>query len=344
VRGLVQRARLCEPGWDADLVVETVEAPPPPGRDEVVIAVEACGVCYRDCIDRAGRFPFLRVPVTPGHEAVGRVVAVGPDVREWKVGDRIATMHRDFCGRCDACAAGEGSLCTSAATVLGLLVDGGYASYVCAPERTFYRMRDDVDAAEAAVFHCTLGTAYRGLRRAHVEAGMRVLVTGANGGVGAAAIQVATRLGATVIAVVRRQEHAAFAEAQGANAVVVDAEGRFHKQVPGGAVDVALDRVGATTFNAALRSLRVGGRLIAIGNIVEQRVELNLGYIITLGLQVIGSSGASRRDMDELLQLHASRPFAVPIQSRLPLSEADRAQRMVAAGGLRGRIVLVPTS
>lgn len=339
------RARMAAVGWDADLVIEPAGAAPAPLRDTVAIAVEACGVCHRDCIDRAGRFPFIRVPITPGHEAVGRVVAIGPDVTEWRVGDRVATMHRDACRDCDACAIGETSLCTRAAAVFGLMVDGGYASWMIAPERALYRVPDGIDAPLAAVMHCTLGTAYRGLvRGGGLAAGMRVLVTGANGGVGAAAIQVATRLGAEVIAVVRRAAQAALAEELGAAAVIVDDAGRFHKRLPGGAVDVALDCVGAPTFNAALRSLKLGGRVVAIGNVADARVELNLGYVITHGARITGSSGATRRDMDELLTLHARQPFRVPIHAELPLAEADRAQRLVAAGGLAGRIVLRPPS
>jgi alcohol dehydrogenase len=335
------RARLRAIGWDADLEVERDDAAPAPGPGEIVIEVEACGVCGRDCIDRAGRFAFVQLPVTPGHEAVGRVVALGPGASVWQLGDRVASMHRDACGECEACRAGETSLCARAASVLGLLVDGGYARWLRAPENAFYRMPDAVEPALAAVFHCTLGTAYRGLTRARVRAGARVLVTGANGGVGAAAVQVAARLGATVIACVRRDAHAALAEELGAHEVIVDDGGSIHKRVSK-PCDVAMDCVGAPTFNAALRTLLAGGRLVAVGNVVDARVELNLGYLITRGIQVTGSSGATRADMASLLALHARRAFAIPIHARLPLAEADRAQRLVAAGGLAGRVVLTP--
>jgi D-arabinose 1-dehydrogenase-like Zn-dependent alcohol dehydrogenase len=332
------RARLREIGWDAPLVVEADadEAPPSPGPGEIVVEVEACGVCGRDCIDRAGRFAIVQLPITPGHEAVGRVIAVGDAVTAWRAGDRVASMHRDACGACPACAAGETSLCTQAAAVLGLLVDGGYARWLRAPENAFYPMPDAIEPALAAVFHCTLGTAYRGLTRAGVRAGMRVLVTGANGGVGAAAVQVAARLGAEVVAQVRRQPEAA--AALGAREVVVDDGATIHKRTR--PVDVAIDCVGAPTFNAALRALGVGGRLVAVGNVVDARVEVNLGYVITRGLQVTGSSGATPAEMRALLAMHAERPFALPIHARLPLAQADRAQRMVAAGGLTGRVVL----
>jgi D-arabinose 1-dehydrogenase-like Zn-dependent alcohol dehydrogenase len=95
----VERVRLTRIGWDDALVYEA-DAPPleaPTGKN-VLVTVEACGVCHRDLLDRGGRFPFLQLPITPGHEAVGRVVAVGDAVTEFRVGDRVATMHRDACG------------------------------------------------------------------------------------------------------------------------------------------------------------------------------------------------------------------------------------------------------
>ncbi len=336
------RARLTELGWATDLVIETDRDQPIPTGDQIVVEVEACGICGRDCIDRAGRFGFVQVPITPGHEAVGRVVAVGPEVTEWTLGQRVASMHRDSCGTCAACSSGDDSLCVNAAAVLGLLIDGGYARWLMAPQRCFYAIPADMEAALAAVFHCTLGTAWRGLTGAGVRAGSRVLVTGANGGVGSAALQIVNSLGATAIAVVRREEQVGLAQSLGATDVLVDDGTNFHKRLPGGLVDVAMDCVGAPTFNSALRSLVVGGRMVAVGNVTGERIDLNIGYVITFGLRVIGSSGATRADMEALLAQHARSPLTVPIHARLPLSKADHAQRLVAAGGLDGRIVLVP--
>jgi len=336
-------ARIHKAGWDDDLVVETADSPGTPSRDSVVVQVEACGVCYRDCIDRAGRFKFMKVPVTPGHEVVGRVTAVGPDVTEWKVGDRVGTMHRDFCGSCDACKAGQTSLCAGAAAVLGLLIDGGYATELVAPQRCFFAVpSDSLPATHAAIMHCTFGTAYRGLKRfGETSDGDVVVITGANGGVGTAAVQVAKRLGATVVAVVRKAEHTEHLLGLGADHVVVDDGLTFHKKLPARA-DVAMDCVGKPTFNSALRSLKVGGRLVAVGNIVPERVELNIGYIITMGIRIAGSSGATRTDMADVFGLHAADPFKFVIHGEMPLERADEAQRAVRAGGLRGRIVLLP--
>jgi D-arabinose 1-dehydrogenase-like Zn-dependent alcohol dehydrogenase len=335
------RARLSALGWDAALAFEAAapDAPSPRGR-ELKIAVEACGVCHRDLIDREGRFPFIRLPVTPGHEAVGRVVEAGPDARDFQVGDRVATMHRDFCGSCRACASGSPSQCELGASVLGLTIDGGYATELVAPETCFFGMPEALPAAEAATLHCTFGTAYRGLSRlGGVGAGASVLVTGANGGVGSAAVQLGRRLGATVVGVVRDARHAPFVERAGAHRVIVDTGASFHKQM-GQPADVALDCVGPPTFNAALRSLRSGGTLVVIGNVTIARPEVNLGYLVTRGLRVFGSAGASREDMAELLSLHAATPLEFPSADVLPLARADQAQRRLREGGVSGRLVL----
>jgi len=338
----MRSARIQQAGLEHDLVIEE-RRDPEPTDNQVVIEVEACGVCHRDLIDRAGRFPFMVTPITPGHEAVGRVIARGGDVTEWQVGDRVASMHRDFCGECGPCKQGEISLCQSAASVLGLIIDGGYSQRLLAPEHCFYRMPDSLDAAQAAVLHCTFGTAFRGLSHfGQLGAGQHALITGANGGVGSAAVQIARRLGADVTAVVRDVSHRGFLEELGATRVLVDDGGGFHKRLDGEQADVVLDCVGQATFNASLRSARVGGRVVVVGNVMADKAQLNLGYLITRGIQLIGSSGATRANMVGLLALHEAAPFSIPIDRSLPLDEADAAQRAVAAGGLRGRIVLRP--
>jgi alcohol dehydrogenase/propanol-preferring alcohol dehydrogenase len=338
-----ERVRLVQTGWETPLVHETsADAPPAPTGNQVLVEVEACGICHRDLLERTARFPFQVTPITPGHEAVGRVVAVGPEAHEFRVGDRVATMHRDSCGACDQCKRGETSLCEAAGWVFAILVDGGYAQHLLAPESALYPVPADIAATDAAPFHCTFGTAYRDLATlARVEKGERVLIVGANGGVGSAAIQIALRLGAEVYATVRSEAHVPFVRELGAHHVVVADGGTIHQSL-GTRVDAALDTVGAATFLSALRALRVGGRIVTIGNIVMEKVPLNLGYIITSGLTIHGGSGATRREMKALFALHAEQPFRVPIDRVLPLAQADEGQRVVRAGGLRGRVVLVP--
>lgn len=340
----VVRAVMHEVGWDSNLVIEERPGDPPaPSGNEVLIEVEACGVAHRDLIDRSGRIPFMNLPVVPGHEASGRVVAVAPDVVGLSVGDHVATMHRDSCGACERCAEGEETLCPNAAHVFGLLADGGYATHVLAPERAFYRVPDAMAPELAAVLHSTFGTAYRALHRfGPLGPSSTVLVTGANGGVGLAAVQIAKRRGAHVTAVVRRESAAASVREAGADEVVVDGGSTFHKKLPEGAVDVTLDLVGAPTFNSALRSTRLGGGLAVVGNIVDAKVELNLGFVCVNDIRICGSTGASRRDMAGCIALHEASPFVLRVADRLPLAAADDAQRRLRAGGIDGRLVLIP--
>lgn len=340
---MCQAARLDEIGWDRDLTLDFgPDDPPAPIGEEVLVRVEACGVCFRDLIDREGRIPFIRTPIVPGHEVCGRVVAVGPDVHDWKAGDRVGTMHRDACGMCTACRAGHTSLCVAAAHVLGLMADGGYARFVTMPESGLFALPDGLQAAQAAVLHCTFGTAWRSMVTVGgLRAGENVLVTGANGGVGSAAVQIAARFAKEVVAVVRDAAHVPFVESLGATRVIVSADGQFHKAgLP--PIDLAIENVGSATFNASLRSLTVGGRLAIVGNVDATRVELNLGLLVVKGLKILGAGGATRSDMAAMLTEHARVPFTIAIDRAWPLTRADEAQRAVRLGGLHGRIVLLP--
>lgn len=337
----MKRVRMNALGWDTPLAVEEIDDPPPPESDHVTVEVEACGVCHRDIIDRSGGIAFIRVPITLGHEVAGRIIAIGPTVSRWRVGDRVATLHRDCCGTCELCCAGETSLCATAAHALGILADGGYATHITLPERGLYAIPETLPASEAAVLQCTYGTAYRGLRTGGCGPERLVVITGAAGGVGSAAIEIATRMGARAVAVVRDDRQREYVRALGATSVVVDQGDSFHKDSATVGADLVLDCVGQSTMNSSLRCLRIGGTVIAIGNIVPERLSLNLGLVIVKALRIIGSSGATPRDMAELLALRGQRPFGIELQV-LSLGEADSAQRRLRAGGVRGRMVLNP--
>ena len=182
-----------------------------------------------------------------------------------------------------------------AAWVFGILADGGYARHLVAPASALYPLPPSIEPNNAAALHCTFGTAYRDLvTLGKIKRSERVLVTGANGGVGRAAVQIAVRAGAHVIAVVRADKHAEPLAALECAQVVVSAKNDFHERV--GDVDLALDTVGAPTFLSTLRALKIGGRAVVIGNVVAEKFGLNLGFVITRGLTIIGGSGDPRRD------------------------------------------------
>jgi D-arabinose 1-dehydrogenase-like Zn-dependent alcohol dehydrogenase len=334
---------MIEAGWDHPLeCVEADQLPePPPGW--VRIKVECCGVCHRDLIDRSGRVPFVNFPVTPGHEACGYVEALGEGVERWALGDRVATLHRDACGSCAACIQAEPSLCIGATQIFGITIDGGYGSHLLAPESALFAVPDSLDARLAATLACTYGTAWRALsRHGAPSAGDVVVVVGAHGGVGRCAVELAKRLGAEVVAVVRRDRDDGLG-ALGADHLIVNQDGRFHKQIPCAPAKVVVDCVGAATFNASLRCLGVGGRLVLVGNIDAQRSELQLGRMIVYGLQVVGSSGANHAELETLLDWHAEQPLSPSFGASYGVLDADRAMRDLQAGGCCGRLIIDPS-
>ncbi len=313
---------------------------------QVVVRVAACGVCYRDLIDRNGGYPWMRRPVVTGHEVAGTVEAVGAGVRGFAVGDRVAAVHRAACGECAACAGGDETRCTASLAMYGVTVDGGYAERVAMAESSLVRVPDGVDLAAAAVLHCTAGVALRALRRrAGLQRGETVVMTGASGGVGVHALQVARILGARVVAVTSSEAKVAALRELGADDVVVARDDKWHREVmarTGGGADVALELVGAPTFNGALRSLRFGGRLVLVGNVTTERVEVNPGYLISREIAVAGSAGATRAELAEVLGWAQAGTLRPIIAARRPLGEARAAQAALADKSVVGRQLVVP--
>jgi D-arabinose 1-dehydrogenase-like Zn-dependent alcohol dehydrogenase len=333
-----------EPGGVERL--ELADAPvPSPGRGQVVVRVAGCGVCYRDLIDREGKYPFMRRPIITGHEVAGTVEAVGPGVADFAVGDRVATTHRPSCGECPACAAGDELRCETSPVSYGLTVDGGYAERCLLWTRSLVRVPPELDLVEASFLHCTAAVALRALRvHGGLRAGQSVLITGAAGGVGAHAVQVAHLLGARVVALTSSAEKAAALAALGADVVEQPRGAPFHKEVlrRTGGVDVVLELVGAPTFNSSLRALRGGGRLVLVGNVTTERVEVNPGGLILRELSVHGSSSATRAELAEVLAWAAAGRLRPIVAARLPLEEARAAQSALAERPIVGRQVLVP--
>ena len=327
--------------------MELTEWPTPTaGPGQVVVRVAACGVCYRDLIDRDGKYPFMRRPVVTGHELGGTITAVGSGVDGFVVGDRVVAVHRAPCGECAMCRAAEETRCLGSPVMYGVTVDGGYAEAVALWASSLVRVPDGVDLGDASVLHCTAAVALRALRKhARLCAGETVLMTGASGGVGVHALQIAHILGARVVAVTTSADKVERLRALGAAEVIVAHDGEWHKEVmarTGGGADVALELVGAPTFNGALRALRFGGRMVVVGNVTTGRVEVNPGYLIVRELTVAGSSSATRAELAEVLGWVQAGRLSPIIAARRPLAEAQAAQAALADRRVVGRQLLIP--
>lgn len=219
--------------------------------------------------------------------------------------------------------------------------------YALAHERALERLLPEIPYDVAATLYSATGVGFNNTAHAaRVEPGERVLVTGASGGVGSAALQTAKLLGAEVWAVTSSPAKADGLRALGADHVVVNGAGDFHKQVlaetGGQGVDAAIDCVGTPTLNGCLRSLRPYGRVVVVGNVDARRFELNLGYILVRGLSIIGSDNVTRAALRQVMALVRDGRIEPLIHARLPLAEAAEAHRLLEARGASGRVVLIP--
>jgi D-arabinose 1-dehydrogenase-like Zn-dependent alcohol dehydrogenase len=321
-------------------------ATPEVSEGRVLVKIRACGVAHRDVIERRGGHPFLATPIVQGHEFAGEVVAVGAGVGRWKPGDRVVNLYTDSCGICEECMGGEERLCHGVTEAYGLTANGGYAEYALLRERGLERLPEGIPWEQAAVLMSAVGVGYNNVvHNAAVRPGEHVLVTGASGGVGLAALQTAKLLGAQTWAVTGSAHKSKDLEALGADHVLVEPDGRFHKslreQRPEG-VDAVIDCVGGPTLNASVRSLRRFGRVAVVGTLENPRVELNLGYLVVNAIKLLGSENVSRPALREAMALVAEGRLQVRVDRTLPLSAAAEAHALVEARKLVGRVVLVP--
>ncbi|MFO0567494.1 MAG: alcohol dehydrogenase catalytic domain-containing protein [Polyangiaceae bacterium] len=335
---------LDRPGSASELVLREVPDPEI-GESDVLVRVRACGVCGRDLIDRRGGFPAMKLPTILGHEFAGEVVRVGGAVRELAPGDRVASLHRPWCGYCEPCVGGRTSDCERAYQSFGHTVDGGYAELCAAHERALVKIPDGIEYERAAFLGCTAGVVWKALREhGGLWPGAKVLVTGASGGVGLAAIEVAKAWGAEVIAITSSEAKRGAIEALGADHVLVSA-GAFAADARArarGGVDVALELTGSATFGQSLRSLRTGGSLIVVGNLDVGKVSLSLGHLILGRYRIAGARSYTRSDLEDCFRLVATGKLHPQVALQLPLGDARLAHERLEARGVVGRIVLLP--
>jgi NADPH:quinone reductase-like Zn-dependent oxidoreductase len=327
----------------------TLEEVPAPSADalrpgEALLRVESVGVCYHDLINRMGNLPRTKLPSILGHEIAGTVTAIGPEVRGVAVGQKVATIQRAPCGRCDLCRRDRASLCKEG-LFFGEEIPGGYASWVVAPEQALAVVPAGLDMNEAAICACTLGTALHVARtRGRVQAGEQVLITGASGGVGLHAIQMVRHLGARPIAVTSSPDKAARLHEAGAEEVIISPDLQVareaRRRTGGRGADVVLEITGALTFDQSLRSLAPAGRLVVVGNLETKMVEINPGLIILKELEIIGSFATSTAELREVFELVAAGRLKPVVTGVMPLREAAAAHRILQDRGVFGRMVL----
>ena len=313
-----------------------------PAGDEIIVKQEVTGVCFRDILTMDGFFPRVRLPIVPGHEIAGEIVKIGPDVSRFKVGERVASLIYIPCGQCEFCRSGRENLCPNKKT-FGELLDGSYRKYVKVSERSVVHVPDGVGNHEAAISACVTGMIYHAIRvEAGIKEGETVLLTGSGGGVGMHAIQIAKALGARVIAETSSKWKTEQILAAGADHVVYSGEefSRKVKDLSDGGVDVVLESVGKPTFDSALRSLKTGGRMAVIGNVIPDPVNLPLGLIILKGNRIFGSISSTREDMKKALELSAAGKVKAVSNMEIPLDKINSAYEEIRNRRNLGRVMI----
>lgn len=277
---------------------------PRPGPGEVLVRVVACGVCGSDRFLQQGGFG-VPLPVVPGHEAAGRVAALGPGVTGLAEGDPVALYYLAHCGACRHCRAGRENICRTVRR-MGVDFDGAMADYVVLPAPNCLPLEPGDDLAAAAVITDAIGTPLHALARARVGPGDRVLVTGI-GGIGSNAVQIARLLGAEVIAASRSAEARATARAMGAHHVLPADAGlpaAVSALTGGEGADAVIQCApGAEAFAAGLACLARGGRLVVVGT-ARAPVPLSTNEVLWREHEILGSRGFTRADIRQGLAWH----------------------------------------
>ena len=314
---------------------------PTPGVGQALVKLEACGVCHTDLHAINGDWPVKpKLPLIPGHEGVGIVEAIGPNVTSVKVGDRVGIPWLySACGECEYCLDGKETLCHDQENG-GYSVDGGYAEYCLAAADYVAKIPDNLSSVEAAPILCAGVTTYKALKVSGAKPGDWIAIYGI-GGLGHVALQYAKAMGFNVVAVDIADEKLELAKKLGADITVngknEDPAEAIQQQVGGvqAAISVAVAKV---PFEQAYRSVKRGGTLVAVG-LPHDELPIPIFDTVLNAITVKGSIVGTRLDMKEALDFAARGKVKAQIETA-PLSEVNTVLDKMVKGQINGRIVL----
>ena len=322
------KAVLCkELGPPEKLVVEEVSSPIP-GADEIRIAVHACGLNFADTLIIEGKYQERpKLPFIPGSEVGGEVIELGVGVSGLQVGERVMA-------RCQ----------------------GGFAQEVVAAADTVIPIPDSMPYTDAAGFAVAYGTAHLGLaHRAGLQAGETLLVHGASGGVGLAAVEIGKVMGATVIATASTPEKLALAERYGADHLINYSAVEFRQQVKdltgGRGADVIFDPVGGDVFDQSLRCINWEGRVLVVGFAAGRISKAPMNIVLVKNISLVGlfwgnyglfDPATIRQSLETLLGWYDAGKLKPHISATYPLEQAADALNAFHRRAVTGKIVLTP--
>jgi D-arabinose 1-dehydrogenase-like Zn-dependent alcohol dehydrogenase len=324
------------PGEKLELVEREVR---PPGRGEVLVRVEACGVCHSDALTIEGGMPGIEYPRVPGHEIAGRIEALGEDTVPWEVGQRVGVgWFGGHCGWCDPCRRGDLISCVNG-LVTGIAYDGGYADRVIVPKSALAAIPDALSAEDAAPLLCAGITTFNALRESGAGPGDLVAVLGV-GGLGHLGVQFARRMGFETVAIARGTDKREQAESLGAHHYIdsTAADVAQELQALGGATTILATVTVPAAMSAAVGGLRPRGRMMVVGASPDP-MQIPPFALIPGSTGVIGHASGTSKDSEDTLRFSALQDVR-PMIETYPLEQAAEAYARMMSGQARFRVVL----
>jgi len=332
----MKSAQLTKPGSPFELVERDI---PEPGRRQVRVKVEACGICHSDMLVKEGLWPGLQYPRVPGHEVAGRVDAVGREVTAWKPGQRVGVgWHGGHCFTCEQCRRGDFAMCTNR-KVTGIDFDGGYAEYMIAQEEALAAIPEELPAEEAGPFMCAGVTVFNALRNSGAQGGDVVAVHGI-GGLGHLGIQYARQMGFETVALGRGKDKEALARKLGAHHYIDSgsADAATELQKLGGARVILATAPNAKAISDLVGGLSVDGTLLVPAAPAEP-LTVSVLPLIMGRRSVAGWYSGTARDSQDTLKFSAMSGVH-PMIEKFPLTRVAEAFEQMHSGKARFRVVL----
>jgi D-arabinose 1-dehydrogenase-like Zn-dependent alcohol dehydrogenase len=333
---IMKAVQISKPGGNFEVVERPI---PQPGRGQVRIKVEACGICFSDHLVKDGYWPGIQYPRVPGHEIAGRIDAVGTDVTQWKTGQRVGLgWHGGHCFVCDPCRRGDFINCKNE-KITAISFDGGYQEYMVANAEALASMPDDLPSDEAAPLLCAGITVFNALRNSGARAGDLVAVQGI-GGLGHLGIQYARQMGFRTIAIGRGGDKKPLATKLGAHEYIDTSAGNPAEalQKLGGANLILATAPDSKAMSALVDGLGPRGTLLVVGAGMES-LTVTPVQLISGTKRIQGWASGTGKDSEETLRF-SSLSGVRPMIERYPLEKAADAYQQMITGKARFRVVL----
>lgn len=332
----IRVVQVSKPGGPLELVERDV---PQPGRGEVRLRVEACGICHSDSMTKEGHIPGIPYPIIPGHEIAGRIEALGEGVTGWQVGDRVGVgWFGTHCGVCEACRRGFHVNCSQLRTP-GVNYDGGYAEAMVTPAAGLARLPAELSAADAAPLLCAGVTTFNALRNSPAKAGDVVAILGL-GGLGHLGVQFAVKMGFRTVAIARGQDKAPLAKQLGAHHYLdsdtVNVSEALQKL--GGARVILATAVNSDAISSMVGGLGVQGQLLVVGA-PPQPLQVSVFPLLGSNRSVKGWASGTSIDSEDTVNFSVLTSVRAMIEC-YPLDKASEAFERMMSGKSRFRVVL----